>query len=111
MPETERANSPDCTRPLKTLLTVDVKRLCRTIGEYPAGVDQGPAITGKGDLISVDGSPWQALSFNPDLDYNWNLQIYVSNAKGEEKMLNATVQDDPHEKSGSSVFPEVSSSI
>ena len=82
----------------------------QSMGEYPAGVDEGPAITGKGDLISVDGSPWQALSFNPDLDFNWNLQIYITNAKGEEKLLNTVIMDDPHKKTGSSVFPEVSSS-
>ena len=53
---------------------------------YPAGVDAGPAYTGYGDMISMDdGNSWDALSeLNPDLDFNWNLQAYVTNEKGEE---------------------------
>ena len=82
----------------------------QSIGEYPAGVDDGPAITGAGDLISVDGSPWQALSITPTLDFNWNLQIYVTNAKGEEQLLSPGKPVDPHKKLGSSVFPGISSS-
>jgi len=54
---------------------------------YPAGVDDGPAIAGKGDMISFDdGGEWQTLS-SGGLDYNWNFQVYVSNYKGEEKQL------------------------
>lgn len=55
-------------------------------GTYPAGCDEGPAVTGAGDMISFDdGDTWEALSIsNPDLDYNWNLQVYVTNQKGEE---------------------------
>ena len=52
---------------------------------YPAGVDNGPAITGLGDLISNDdGETWSALSLinPPTLDYNWNLQFFVENSKG-----------------------------
>ena len=53
---------------------------------YPAGVDDGPAITGFGDMFSTDeGDTWDALSIlNPALDFNWNLQVYVTNEKGEE---------------------------
>lgn len=53
---------------------------------YPAGVDDGPALTGEGDLISSDGGlTWESLSMidPPNLDYNWNIQAYVENAKGE----------------------------
>ncbi|MCB0804608.1 MAG: hypothetical protein KDC05_02360 [Bacteroidales bacterium] len=55
-------------------------------GTYPAGVDEGPAVSYFGDLISTDdGETWDALSIaNPDLDYNWNLQVYVTNEKGME---------------------------
>ncbi|NQU85808.1 MAG: hypothetical protein HQ541_08615 [Mariniphaga sp.] len=54
--------------------------------EYPAGADDGPAITGYGDMISKDdGETWDALSIlNPALDYNWNVQVYVTNVKGRE---------------------------
>ncbi len=52
---------------------------------YPAGVDDGPAINGFGDMFSNDGGDtWNALSLinPPDLDYNWNLQFFVENSKG-----------------------------
>lgn len=57
---------------------------------YPAGVDNGPAMTGYGDLISSDGGvSWSTLSTidPPNLDYNWNLQAFVQNAKGETVLL------------------------
>lgn len=57
---------------------------------YPAGVDNGPAMTGFGDLISNDdGLSWAALSEldPPNLNYNWNLQAFVENTKGETAVL------------------------
>jgi hypothetical protein len=66
-------------------------------GIYPAGTDAGPAITGKGDLISVGGEEWEALSnISPDLDYNWNLQIFVTNDKGETKMIPSKIPQHKH---------------
>ncbi|MCX6234671.1 MAG: carboxypeptidase regulatory-like domain-containing protein [Bacteroidetes bacterium] len=50
-------------------------------GERPAGCDSGPAIIGKGDLVSTDGSNWAPLS-SYGLNYNWNLQggvVWLSN--------------------------------
>ncbi|OQX75224.1 MAG: hypothetical protein B6D64_12045 [Bacteroidetes bacterium 4484_276] len=80
-------------------------------GDFPAGVDEGPAFTGQGDLISTDGAPWQALSIiNPALDFNWNLQIFISNASGEEKLLNTVIKDDPHQKGENTKPLQVSSS-
>ncbi|MCX6233396.1 MAG: carboxypeptidase regulatory-like domain-containing protein [Bacteroidetes bacterium] len=46
-------------------------------GEYPAGCDHGPAIAGKGDMITTDGETWDPLS-GYGLDYNWNLQGWVT---------------------------------
>lgn len=56
---------------------------------YPAGVDAGPAITGVGDMFSTDGGDtWDPLStLYPELDFNWNLQVYISNGKGQEVQL------------------------
>jgi hypothetical protein len=54
-------------------------------GEFPAGVDAGPAVVGKGDMISLDGSSWGSLYelTGGSLDGNWNLSAYVSlTAKG-----------------------------
>jgi len=82
------------------------------IGEYPAGCDEGPAITGNGDLISIDGvQSWVALSIaSPDLNFNWNLQIYVANEDGEEQLLNPEPVSDPHKKTTDRTMTEVSSS-
>ena len=50
---------------------------------YPAGCDAGPAIAYYGDMIYWNGE-WQSLSVDHSLDYNWNIQGWVSpNAKGE----------------------------
>jgi len=58
-------------------------------GTYPGGVDDGPAIAGEGDMISFDsGLSWESLYLNnSSLNYNWNLQVYVTNQKGEEFLL------------------------
>jgi len=46
-------------------------------GEHPAGTDDGPAVAGYGDMISMDGATWDPIS-GFGLDYNWNLQAYVT---------------------------------
>lgn len=42
-----------------------------------AGVDIGPAVTGYGDLISLDGHNWETLS-SFDINRNWNLRAHIS---------------------------------
>jgi len=54
-------------------------------GEHPAGCDQGPAVAGKGDMVSVDGVSWETLS-SSGLNYNWNLQGWVSPEGNSEQM-------------------------
>ncbi|MDR0582055.1 MAG: T9SS type A sorting domain-containing protein, partial [Prevotellaceae bacterium] len=44
-------------------------------GEFPAGADEGPAVAGKGDLVSLDGAAFEALSAISNLDYNWNIAV------------------------------------
>jgi hypothetical protein len=42
----------------------------------PAGVDNGPAYDGYGNMIY--SGHWQTLlEFNPDLDYNWNIEAFI----------------------------------
>lgn len=41
--------------------------------DFPAGIDSGPAIEGKGDLVSLNGSEWSTLS-QYGLPYNWNIR-------------------------------------
>jgi len=55
-------------------------------GEYPAGCDAGPAVAGKGDMISEDGVTWETLS-GYGLDYNWNLQGWVTKSSDDRAIL------------------------
>jgi len=41
-------------------------------GDYPAGCDDGPAVAGYGDMISIDGNSWAPLS-GYGLNFNWNI--------------------------------------
>ena len=62
---------------------------------YPAGVDNGPAITESGDMFSNDGGDtWSALSQidPPNLDYNWNIQFYIENSKCEVTLVSKGVK-------------------
>jgi hypothetical protein len=44
----------------------------------PAGVDDGPAIDGYGNMIKNDGSQWQSLlEIDPALDFNWSIAAYI----------------------------------
>lgn len=65
-------------------------------GEFPAGVDAGPAVEGVGNMISFDdGGTWDALSIlNPDLNFNWSLRVYVVDDKGKEVVLVNDISED-----------------
>ena len=54
-------------------------------GTWPAGADSGPAVVGYGDMVN-NGDGWVSLSAS-DLDYNWNIQVRISNAKGESRLI------------------------
>ena len=41
-------------------------------GTYPAGCDAGPAVAGKGDMISLDGVSFESMA-GLGLNYNWNI--------------------------------------
>ena len=46
---------------------------------YVAGCDAGPAVSGKGDLISLDGgATFDVLSQISTINVNWNIAVYVS---------------------------------
>jgi hypothetical protein len=43
---------------------------------WPAGVDDGPAIDGYGNMMNFGG--WQTLlEINPELDFNWNIKVFL----------------------------------
>jgi hypothetical protein len=53
---------------------------------YPAGVDDGPAIDGYGNMMNFGG--WQTLlQISPGQDYNWNIQAHIMMAEGEKIIL------------------------
>jgi hypothetical protein len=47
-------------------------------GAGPALADAGPANAGYGDLLSTDGSSWVSMGNEYGLNYNWNIQFYVT---------------------------------
>jgi hypothetical protein len=53
-----------------------------TGNDYVAGCDNGPAIAGFGDMISLDGSVWESMATQYGLNYNWNIQGYVEATDG-----------------------------
>ena len=50
-----------------------------TLTGYPAGVDDGPAIDGYGNMMYYDGNWSTLLEINPELDYNWNIACLLDN--------------------------------
>lgn len=61
--------NPD--RTLRVVLYVEHNEI-----SIPLGYDEGPAVTGKGDLYSADGTTWETLTDN-DIDGNWNITIVL----------------------------------
>ncbi len=67
-----------------TVLTIDATKEYRVgyeiVNYVPnnlcPGTDQGPAVSGYGDLIKLPDQDWSTLS-QYGLDYNWNLEMYV----------------------------------
>ena len=45
---------------------------------FPAGVDPGPAVAGYGDMIYDAATGWVSMATEYGLDYNWNIQGYVT---------------------------------
>lgn len=63
---------------------------------YPAGIDVGPAIDGKGNMIKLPGNDWQTLlEVEPSLDYNWNVRGLVEDMDIPPSMVfNAMADND-----------------
>jgi hypothetical protein len=68
---------------------------------YPAGVDNGPAIDGYGNMINFGG--WQTLlQINPDQDCNWNIAAHLLSAAGVDMPLTRGV--DPYTNTNAMTF-------
>jgi hypothetical protein len=85
-------------------------------GDYPAGCDDGPAIAGFGDKISLNGSSWDNLS-GLGLNFNWNIQAYVQpSADGATAAVPLTIQSENFDNNNSipvagNLKPSASSAI
>jgi hypothetical protein len=54
---------------------------------YPAGVDEGPAVDGYGNMMNYGG--WQTLlQINPELDHNWNIRALVDFPLNDSTTIN-----------------------
>ncbi|MFO7659768.1 MAG: FlgD immunoglobulin-like domain containing protein, partial [Candidatus Cloacimonadaceae bacterium] len=57
-------------------------------GQYPAGIDAGPAVAGFGDMIKTSGG-WSSLydASSGSIDGNWNIQAYVTDRNGNPVLI------------------------
>lgn len=53
---------------------------CDVATGYVGGIDKGPAIRGKGNMLNVDGSWITLTGLQAELDYNWMIQVYCTDA-------------------------------
>jgi hypothetical protein len=60
-------------------------------GTFPAGTDDGPAVQGKGDMISTGGA-WVSMGAQYGLDYNWNIAGFVGLADGKNTPLQPMIE-------------------
>ncbi len=72
----------------------------QTGDHYVAGYDEGPGVSGYGDLVSTDGSPWESMAIRYGLNYNWNLQGFVEPVAGTGTFIGAA--NEPRESKSSS---------
>ncbi len=74
------------------------------IGTYPAGVDNGIAIEGYGDMVSTDGNQWLRLS-DAGLFYNWNIQVFlVEHLKNHTRTNSFLSSNDSRSLSGFNIY-------
>lgn len=68
---------------------------------WGCGIDRGPAVRGRGNMINVDGSWAHITDLSPDLDYNWMIQAYCTDAleAGVESTKNAKADAEDFVKS------------
>ncbi len=86
---------------LDTLFTIDANQQFwfgyRANAEqgFPAGADEGPAITYHGDMFWDAEAGWASLKEAYGLDYNWNLAATILNQEGEKNVLTSQDQNNP----------------
>lgn len=48
-------------------------------GDNPVGLDDGPAVAGYGDMVSLDGVTWESLMNSYGMDFNFTIKAMVTN--------------------------------
>lgn len=79
----------------------------------PAGYDPGPAVAGKGDLISLDGGrTWHSLSTEYSIDANWNIAAFIEGfADSATNINNYTIYRKDYESHPANIDPEMNDSL
>jgi len=73
---------------------------CNATGGYPAGCDSGPQIEGYGNMIRFN-NVWTTLTaLSATLTYNWNIQVYVDDAAGNQYVIGSLPQNNVQPISG-----------
>jgi lysyl endopeptidase len=81
-----RLNSVNLKKPFvvnaneELLVTIHVKNYDKK--EFPISTDEGPAIKGKGNILSMDGKTWETLP-TEELDANFVISFTVTSENGE----------------------------
>lgn len=74
---------------------------------FVAGIDNGPAVAGFGDMISIDGTDWDSMANDYGFNFNWNLQGYVESVDRTSTYIgNASIKDgsEPDYRNSSSLL-------
>lgn len=64
--------------------TVYIGYICNCTSGWPAGVDLGPVVRGKGNLINIDGGWMQLTGLATSMEYNWLIEAYCTDAEEAE---------------------------
>lgn len=57
---------------------------CNATAGYPAGIDVGPKVAGKGNMIYVDGEWMELTGLSNDLNYNWLIHVYCDETEADD---------------------------
>ena len=79
-----------------TDLYIGVSVIDQPNGESAIGRDSGPAVEGRGGMISFDGSTWGEL-MDYGLNFNWNIQAFVNTTEdGKSLAAGALIKGKPY---------------
>jgi len=76
-----------------------------TVTGHPAGVDFGPAIDGKGNMINLANQGWQTLiQAGPTLDYNWSVRGLAEPLDPERSVSGTREYTEPRMVTGYNIY-------